>query len=55
MHARLSAIPDRLPRLPLAESGRERVLRFAATAVAAFSGLCGIVLISVGTVLLVLV
>ncbi len=52
MHARLSAIPNCLPRLPLAESKRERVLRIAASAVAAVTGLCAIVLISVGTVLL---
>jgi hypothetical protein len=52
MHARLSAIPTCLPRLPLAESKHERALRFAASAAAAVTGFCAIALISVGTVLL---
>ena len=37
---------------PLAESKRERARRFAASAVAAMTALCAVVLISVGTVLL---
>jgi hypothetical protein len=52
MHARLSAIPSGLPRLPLAESKRERARRFAASAVASITALCAVVLISIGTVLL---